>query len=354
DQLPVEHPRDVEFSSEGGNPLAQSEDFVHCSCPKCGSAAKRETDTMDTFVDSSWYFLRYPSMTSESKDSQVFDPEVTKKWMPVNQYVGGVEHAVLHLLYARFFTKALNKIGLLDFVEPFKSLFTQGMIYRFGKKMSKSKGNGISPDELVNDYGTDAIRGYELFIGPPSDDVEWNDQGVEGVSRFLQRFRSLTPVDTSAEEVVVSTHKCLLAYQRDFDNFQYNTLVSHLMKWVNEVNGKQIGKEEYKMILQVLAPIFPFTAEQLWEKYYDTSAATTIFDAGWPQGDESKAKDASFELVVQILGKVRDKMQAPTDISQDEALELIKTSEKTQKHIEGKEIVKVIYIPNKLINLIVK
>ena len=350
DQLPVLLPDIVEFKPTGESPLKDAPNFMNTVCPIDGKPAKRETDTMDTFVDSSWYFLRFisPEFIEGS-----FDPKLIKYWMPVDKYIGGVEHAILHLLYARFITKALHKLGYLDFKEPFLSLFNQGVIYRNGAKMSKSKGNVVSPDELVKKFGTDTLRGYELFIGPPEQEAEWNDRGVEGVYRFLNKAWDLiqNAQDSDDDEVKNNLEFTIDKINTDINRFHFNTTVSTLMEFVNNAKGKTISKDSVKRLVLIMAPLFPHFAEEAWEFL---SGSFSVFDQKWPIANEAILQLLKVTIVIQINGKVRDTITVSKGISEKELESLALSSEKIKSHLKDSPIKKTIVIPNRLINIITK
>lgn len=369
--LPLLLPTDVEFTGKGESPLTTSKTFVNTTCPKCGKPAKRDVDTMDTFVDSSWYYLRY--IDNKNEDC-MFDSELVNKWMPVDQYIGGVEHAIMHLLYARFFVKALKKVGMLDFDEPFKNLLTQGMVLMDGSKMSKSKGNTVSPLEIIDEYGADTARLFVLFAAPPERDLDWSEQGVEGCFRFLNRVYRLVDelkdmVKTNAE-IKVSTkedkamrftiHSTLKKVTDDLSfKFGFNTAIASLMELINEMykykeldtkdNG--IIKEGIETIITILAPFTPHMGEELWQMI---GKEGSIFDISWPKFDESALVKDEVEVVVQVNGKVRAKLNIDANMSKDDMEKVALENEKIKASIADKTIVKVIAVPKKLINIVVK
>ncbi len=349
EQLPVILPLEADFQPGGESPLARDPNFVHTTCPNCSQQAKRETDTMDTFVDSSWYFLRYCDSTN---DQTAFDPEKVKYWMPVDLYIGGIEHAILHLLYARFFTKALADIGLLNFREPFKQLLDNGMIYLNGKKMSKSKGNVVNPDELVARYGADTLRGYEMFIGPANLDQEWNPNGVAGVHRFLHKTWPLFQSDLEASgELLPETHRLIEKITDDIDNFSFNTVVSSLMSYVNEVTKSKldITNADKKVLAQLMAPIFPHFAEEVWAKL---GGDESIFLSAWPTYDNSKVHADTVIVVMQVNGKTKGTITAKIDSSESTIIELLRTDQKLAKLIP--EAVDRTVYTGRLINFVLK
>ncbi len=370
DQLPVELPDVTDYKPRGRSPLAAVEEWVATTCPQCGGPARRETDTMDTFVDSSWYFLRY---TDASNDTAPWAREVADTWMPVDQYIGGVEHAILHLLYARFFTKAFHDIGLLSADEPFQALFTQGMITRDGAKMSKSKGNVIAPSSYVDRYGADTARCYVLFIGPPDQDADWSDEGVEGVHRFLARLWRLGievgrgPADSPAagdfasEADAVLTRKAHWAIDKvthDLGDrrFAFNTAISAVMELVNEAyrQREDASGEVLRFAAATAASlIFPF-APHTASEVYETATGARAWETPWPVADPAMLVADTFELVAQVNGKVRDRLTAPADASREDLEALARSAPNVQAHLEGRQVVKVIVVPGKLVNIVVR
>jgi len=355
--LPVKLPElnDFKPGKDGKSPLSKVKDFVNVKCPKCGKDAKRETDTMDTFVDSSWYFLRYPSAGNKNR---AFDEKITRYWLPVDQYVGGIEHAVLHLLYARFITKALYKLKKINFNEPFKALFNQGMIYRDGKKMSKSIGNIVSPDQLVEQFGRDSVRGYEVFMGPPDQDKEWADDGIQGIFRFLnktyQLFNKLADkTDTKYKDQQILASNTTKIITDDLERFHLNTIVSHLMKLVKKKKKQEkVDFQAAKTLIILMSPIFPHLAEELWQGIGEKSS---VFESSWPKNTLGKQNLTNRLIVIQINGKKRAIIK--TDITnQTKVKQLVKTDSKIAKLIKDKKVVKEICIgkPISLINLVVK
>ncbi|MDW5593481.1 leucine--tRNA ligase [Conexibacter stalactiti] len=369
DQLPVELPDVTDYKPRGRSPLAAVEEWVATTCPECGGPARRETDTMDTFVDSSWYFLRY---TDANNDSAPWAREVADGWMPVDQYIGGVEHAILHLLYARFFTKAFHDIGLLSADEPFQALFTQGMITRDGAKMSKSKGNVIAPSSYVDRYGADTARCYILFIGPPDQDADWSDEGVEGVHRFLARLWRLGvevgrgPADSPAAGDFVNdadaalTRKAHWAIDKVTNDmgarFAFNTAISAVMELVNESyrHRDQASPEVLRFAAATGASlIFPF-APHTASEVYEQATGQRVWEQPWPVADPAMLVADTFELVAQVNGKVRERLTAPADASKEQLEELARNAPNVQAHLDGKQVVKVIVVPGKLVNIVVR
>ncbi len=373
EQLPVELPEIEDYAPQGKSPLAAAEDWVATECPRCGGAARRETDTMDTFVDSSWYFLRY--LDAENSDA-AWERGAADHWMPVDQYIGGVEHAILHLMYARFFTKALADLGQLGVQEPFANLFTQGMITRDGAKMSKSRGNTVSPGDYVERYGADTARTYVCFMGPPERGGDWTDEGVEGVNRFLSRLWRLceeveerteageapAAVDGEARELLAKAHWAIDKATRDFNRgFQFNTVISAVMELVNEayrlkdgLYGSPEGAAAVRFATATAASlVFPF-APHLGAEIYERLTGERVWEQPWPQADPSLLVSDTVTLVVQVNGKLRDRIEAPAEASKEELLALARESEKVARHLDGQEVVKEIVVPGKLVNLVVR
>jgi len=368
--LPVKLPTDVDFMPHGESPLSRSTEFHKVKCPKCGAKAKRESDTMDTFVCSSWYFLRY----ADPKNSKEFAAaELLKYWLPVDLYVGGAEHTVLHLMYSRFFTKALHKKGLINFDEPFLKLRHQGMILaEDGRKMSKSLGNVINPDEIVEKYGADTMRIYEMFMGPFEDSIPWSPRGVIGARRFLEKVWKLSAKreaqsaklnlgkDVSAsslrgQDLERLMHQTIKKVSEDIENFKFNTAISALMILVNELEKeKEIPLTLYSKFLILLSPFAPHLCEELWEKIGNSES---IFSPSsrqkWPEYDNAKIREEKIELVIQINGKVRDRAPVAADISEEEAKKMALGREKIKKWTGGKKAKKIIFVPRKLVNIVV-
>ena len=369
--LPVLLPTDVEFTGKGESPLTTSKEFATTACPCCGKEARREVDTMDTFVDSSWYFLRYidPKNTEEP-----FSKEMVNKWMPVDQYIGGVEHAIMHLLYSRFFVKAFKSMGMVDFDEPFKNLLTQGMVLMDGSKMSKSKGNTVSPIEIINKYGADTARLFVLFAAPPERDLDWSEQGVEGCFRFLNRVyrlvdelaevaktnaevKAVTKEDKAMRLVIHSTLKKVTADLSE--KFGFNTAIAALMELINEMykykeldtRNDGIIREGIETIVTILAPFTPHLGEELWTMI---GKEGSVFNISWPKYDESALVQDEVEVIVQVNGKLRDKISMDANIAREDMEKIALESEKVKAAIEGKNVVKVIAVPKKLVNIVVK
>jgi leucyl-tRNA synthetase len=373
DQLPIELPEIEDYAPQGQSPLAAAEDWVATECPRCGAAARRETDTMDTFVDSSWYFLRY---LDAGNDAAAWDREAADHWMPVDQYIGGVEHAILHLMYARFFTKALADLGHVGVQEPFANLFTQGMITRDGAKMSKSKGNTVSPGDYVERYGADTARTYVCFMGPPERGGDWTDEGVEGVNRFLSRLWRLceevgarTEVAESGaaavgevRELLAKAHWAIDKTTRDFQRgFQFNTVISAVMELVNDayrlkdgLYGSPEGGAAMRFATATAASlVFPF-APHLGAEVFFRLTGERVWEQPWPQADPELLVSDTVTLVVQVNGRLRDRIEVPAEASKEELLELARASEKVARHLDGQKIVKEIVVPGKLVNLVVR
>lgn len=367
DQLPVRLPEDVDFKPTGESPLNDAPDFVHTTCPKCGGPARRETDTMDTFVCSSWYFMRY---TDAQNTTLPFAKDKADKWLPVDQYIGGVEHAILHLLYARFFTKVLKDRGLVSAEEPFKNLLTQGMVLKDGAKMSKSKGNIVSPEDIMRTYGADTARLFILFAAPPERDLEWNDSAVEGcyrflgrVYRFVQRYLAASEGggDPAREkELRYLAHTSLARITEDIDQrFNFNTAVSAIMELVNGLYAAMDAygdkrspaiDEATDILVHVLAPFVPHLAEELWAAL---GHETSVHLETWPQYDESALVQDEVEMVVQINGKVREHITVDVALSKEEVAEQALADARVQALIAGKTVRKTIVVPKKLINFVV-
>ncbi len=357
EQLPVLLPEVERYqpTGTGESPLAAIPEFVNISCPKCGGKAKRETNTMPQWAGSCWYFLRYPS--SQSWD-RAFDPEVINKWLPVSMYIGGIEHAILHLLYARFFTKVLYDLRHINFDEPFLRLFNQGMVCRNGAKMSKSKGNVVSPDELVEKYGTDTVRLYELFIGPPEQDAEWSDRGIEGIHRFLNRVWKLVTANLSASDkfsnsVLRQRHLLVKNVTEGIESFKFNTTISRFMEFVNFAYGLEkdlLDSQTIDVFLILLSPFAPHMTEELWQQ---RGHQRSIFGAEWPTYDQALTRPQQITLVVQVNGKVRAKLEVEADIDQQEAQRLALEAPNVKVHLAGRQPRKVIVVPKRLVNIVV-
>jgi leucyl-tRNA synthetase len=377
DQLPVLLPEQVEITQTGGSPLGRVPEFVNATCPKCGGPARRELDTMDTFVDSSWYFYRY---TSAKNDKAPFDTNTVAYWFPIDQYIGGVEHAILHLIYSRFWTKVMRDLGLVKNDEPAERLFTQGMVIKNGAKMSKSKGNVVSPDDMVARYGADATRMYALFAAPPDRDLDWQEDGVAGVSRFLGRvYRfvmryaeqargragSAVPAELTpqAQALLRKLHQTIRKITEDFGGrWHFNTSIAAVMELVNEltaaeqaISAGQVPDAALAAILRdlvlMLAPFAPYLAAELWSQIGQPEG---ILRTAWPAFDEALAREDEIEIPVQVNGKLRSVLLVPVGIEQDALRDMALADEKVKAAIGGKQIVKVIMVPGKLVNIVVK
>ncbi|MGN0031894.1 MAG: leucine--tRNA ligase [Candidatus Gastranaerophilaceae bacterium] len=378
-QLPVMLPKDVDFSVAGKSPITTSKTFKDTVCPVCGGHAVRETDTMDTFMCSSWYYLRYADAKNSEK---CFDKDIVNHWLPVDQYVGGIEHAILHLLYSRFFTKALRDCGLLDFDEPFKNLLTQGMVLKDGSKMSKSKGNTVDPDEIFENYGADTARLFILSDSPPARDFDWSDAGVEGCYKFLNRVWRLISTnadninlyhpelvsgslkDKSNDDLVRTVHIAIKGITNDISNdFQFNTVISKYRELTNAIYDWQAKKsqltDEDKNVLsfaiisliKLMSPVAVHLTEEAW---HELGGKGSIHEQEWCKWDENLAKSSSITLVVQVNGKVKDKIEVQDGLTQDEMKQVALNSPKIKANIDGKTVVKTIVVPGKLVNIVVK
>ncbi len=371
EELPVLLPENVEFKPNGESPLKYAEKFVHCHCPNCGGEAIRETDTMDTFVCSSWYYMRY----CDAHNSEIpFDKEKAKYWLPVDQYIGGVEHAILHLMYARFFNMVLKDIGWLENEEPFSRLLTQGMVLKDGSKMSKSVGNVVSPEDIINRYGADTARLFILFAAPPDRDLEWSDQGVEGSYRFLNRIWRLmgecaekakagaipASLNEVSRELHRKTHATIKKVTVDIqDRFNFNTAISAIMELSNTLTAcrddaalsPEVLYEAMEALLLLLSPITPHICEELWQ---GCGFAGQVANQSWPKWDEAALAQDEVEIAIQIAGKVRDRMMIGTSLSTEEIQDLVLANEKVKAFTDGKTIVKFVVVPGKLVNIVVK
>jgi leucyl-tRNA synthetase len=373
EQLPVLLPLDVKLTGEGQSPLARAPEFVNAKCPKCGGTARRETDTMDTFVDSSWYFYRY---TDPRNDKAPFDPKVVKYWFPIDQYIGGIEHAILHLIYSRFFCKVMRDLGLVTHDEPVKRLFSQGMVHKDGAVMSKSRGNVVGAIDMAEKYGCDTARLYTLFAAPPEKDLEWNEQGIEGCARFLHKvFRLVarhadelrevppgTPAEASAKEKALlrATHQTLLRITQDFEvRWHFNTSVAALMELVNELGAEggsqlqevtpSVRKEILSLLVQMLNPLAPHIAEELWQMMGNT---THLVETSWPEYRADLAEEEQCEVVIQVNGRVRGRLVVDPGLNEEELLGRALADPKVAALMNGKRVVKTIVVPNKLVNIV--
>lgn len=371
EDLPVLLPTDVEFTGKGESPLTTSKQFMSTTCPHCGKPARREVDTMDTFVDSSWYFLRYVDSNNENEP---FSKEFVNRWHPVDQYIGGVEHAIMHLLYARWFVKAFKSMGMVDFNEPFKNLLTQGMVLMDGSKMSKSKGNTVSPMDIIDEYGADTARLFVLFAAPPERDLDWSEQGVDGCFRFLNRVYRLVDeladvvkkdvefgeLNSQDKDMRYTIHSTLKKVTADLsEKFGFNTAISALMELINDMYkykeldniNEAVIKEGVQTIVTIIAPFAPHLGEELWTMI---GKEGSVFDIDWPKYDEKALVKDEIEVVVQVNGKVRGKLTVNSNISKDEMEKVALEDEKIKGLVEGKTIVKVVAVPKKLVNIVVK
>lgn len=373
EDLPIQLPTDVDFSVQGKSPITTSKTFQNAVCPICGAPAVRETDTMDTFICSSWYYLRYADANNDKKP---FCKELVNKWLPVDQYVGGIEHAILHLLYSRFFTKALRDIGLLDFDEPFKNLLTQGMVLKDGSKMSKSKGNTVDPDEIFANYGADTARLFIISDSPPARDFDWSDAGVEGCYKYLCRVYRLyskfqdkikleynlpETVDKKAEDLIREVHLSISKITSDIENeFQFNTVVSKYRELTNAIYDYIKDEETINYdvlsfalvtLLKLISPVAVFMSEEI---YQTLGGVGSIHEQKWPVADMTKTKQNNILLIVQINGKIRDKIETTAGQTNDELTKLAMNSEKTKQFMDGKTVVKTIVVPDKIVNIVVK
>ncbi|WP_293388507.1 leucine--tRNA ligase [Phascolarctobacterium sp.] len=376
DQLPVRLPEDVSFTAGAKSPLATSEEFVHCKCPKCGADATRETDTMDTFLCSSWYYLRY---TDAHNDKMPFDKELNNYWGPVDQYIGGIEHAILHLLYSRFFVKVLRDAGLVDYNEPFSNLLTQGMVIKDGAKMSKSLGNVVSPEEILSKYGADTARLFILFAAPPERELEWSDQGVEGSFRFLNRIWRIVQAFEAvlAQKVTEYDHSNLSEAEKNLrrvlhssikkvtndieTRFNFNTAISTMMELVNALYAyKEAAKEPnagliYEAIsdlIKMMSPFVPHITEELWRGAID--ANSSVHEQSWPECDEEALKVDNVEIVLQVNGKVRGRLTVPAEATKEELEKIAMADANVQAHIGDATVRKVICVPGRLVNIVAK
>ena len=372
-QLPVKLPVDVDFSVQGKSPILTSKTFIDTKCPICGGDAKRETDTMDTFICSSWYYMRY---SDARNDKEAFNKKLVNKWLPVDQYVGGIEHAILHLLYSRFFTKALKDIGLLDFDEPFKNLLTQGMVLKDGSKMSKSKGNTVDPDEIFKTYGADTARLFIISDSPPARDFDWSDAGVEGCYKFLCRvyrlyskyqdkiklnYVILDNPDKKSADLIREVHIAIKKITSDIENeFQFNTVVSKYRELTNSIyeyirDEKDINYDVLSfaliVLLKLISPVVVFMSEEI---YQTIGGSGSIHNLDWPKFDEEKTKQNNITLIVQINGKIRDKIETTSGQTNDELSKLALESDKVKQFMGDMKVIKTIVVPDKIVNIVAK
>ncbi|MCI0514735.1 leucine--tRNA ligase [candidate division KSB1 bacterium] len=369
DQLPIELPFQVKFTGTGESPLTTNPDFVNTPCPRCGHAAQREVDTLDTFVCSSWYFLRY---IDPQNDQKAWDPEIANAWLPVDQYVGGAEHATMHLLYARFFTKVLFDLGLINFDEPFKRLIHQGIITHKGEKMSKTKGNVVNPDKYIEEFGSDTFRIYMMFMGSYTDGGDWSDEGIHGVSRFINRFWRLIQQlleqpaqgtsSAHSQELERIRHYSIKMATIDLERFHFNTVISRIMELVNATylylqnlppteQDRALLERVRDTLVQLLAPFAPHTCEELWHQAGNT---TSIFDSPWPEYDAAMLTQETVTVVIQINGKLRGEIKVARDADEKTVLTIAQVDEKVKKYLQDKSILKAIFVKNKLLNIVVR
>jgi leucyl-tRNA synthetase len=374
EDLPVVLPLDVQPKASGGSVLADLPSFFETTCPACGGAARRETDTMDTFVESSWYFARY---TCPDYNKGPLDKERLAYWMPVDQYIGGIEHAILHLLYARFFTKVLRDMGIVTFDEPFTNLLTQGMVIKDGAKMSKSEGNIVDPEDMINRYGVDTTRLFSLFAAPPERDLDWKEEGVEGGSRFLHRAwrlvyelrtrlskepSSMGKADLPPDlwEIRQKVHKTIKKVTEDIERFHFNTAIAAVMELVNHIyqtkddieatpQAQSVWRETIESLILLLAPFVPHVTEELWE---GLGKKESVIKAPWPEYDQQAIAEEEIVIVVQVNGKLRDRLLVPVSSEAEAIKEMALTSPKVRRHIDGKEVKKTIFVPEKLVNIV--
>ncbi len=363
--LPVRLPLGVPITGKGRSPLESVDSFMNVPCPQCGVPARRESDTMDTFVDSSWYFYRY---CDPRNDQAPFDSATIARWFPIDQYIGGVEHAILHLIYSRFWTKMMRDVGVIQNDEPVKRLFTQGMVIKDGAKMSKSLGNVVSPDEMAARFGADSARAYSLFGGPPDRDLDWQDEGVSGVNRFLARvYRFVTRnADSTAtgdsgescREALRKMHQTIRKITEDYDGrWHFNTSIAALMQFTNDLYALESGlsaavrRQCCEALTLMLAPFAPYLAQELWETLGNSGP---VFRQSWPTFDPELAKEDLAEIPVQVNGKVRGHIHAPFGTAKDELEHLALDNEKVKSFLAGKQIVKVVIVPDRLVNIVVK
>ncbi|MDR2825527.1 MAG: leucine--tRNA ligase, partial [Deltaproteobacteria bacterium] len=380
ENLPVILPLEIKTHPDGRSPLPDTPEFYRCACPKCGGVARRETDTMDTFVESSWYFARY---TGARSTDRAFNPEAVKNWLPVTQYIGGVEHAILHLLYSRFFVKALRDCGFIALDEPFSRLLTQGMVLMAGSKMSKSKGNVVAPVDMISKYGADTVRLYCLFAAPPERDFEWTESGIEGSSRFVQRVWrladeltgklplarpcSVTSADATgalARETRLKEHATIKKAGEDIaDRFQFNTAIAAVMELVNHLylakdqlltteEGKKTLSSALSTVLVLLTPFTPHLAEELWQLLGNAEKFGRVSGQSWPVYEEDALQREIITVVVQINGKLRGKLELPADMASAEVEKAALQEPNIQRHLSGLSIKKVLYVPGKLVNVV--
>ena len=375
DQLPILLPENIQITGAGKSPLREAPDFLRAVCPRCQGPAERETDTMDTFVDSSWYFYRY---TNPRFAELPVDPKAIEYWFPIDQYIGGVEHAILHLIYSRFFAKVMRDVGLTKVDEPVARLFTQGMVIKDGAKMSKNKGNIVDPDDMVRKYGADTTRMYVLFAAPPEKDLEWSDAGIEGIYRFLTRVhrfagkhiselqgvkassalgKDASAPSTEDRQVLRKLHQTIRRVTGDFEGrWHFNTDIAALMELVNQLyaseeqTSKPVLRETLETLIKLLSPFAPYLSQELWTAL---GHPEDLLRVEWPAFDEGLAKDEEREVVVQINGRLRSKIRVREDLPQDELQEVALTDPRIAHILDGHKILKTIVVPNKLVNIVI-
>ena len=358
-ELPVVLPEVTDYRPKGVPPLASNEEWLNVPCPRCGKSAKREADTMDTFVDSSWYFLRY---VDPRNDQAPFDRRLVDYWCPVSQYIGGIDHATGHLLYSRFFVRVMREMGLLGFGEPFARLFHQGWLQMGGSKMSKSRGNVEGPDALVEEYGADAVRTYILFMGPADQDMEWTDTGIEGIVRFLRRLwrvvlevaEGAPPAASADTPLARKAHTTVAKVTDDIERrFQFHTPISAVMELTNELArtpDDSAARFAAETAVSLIQPYAPHVAEELWQRL----GHERLWSEPWPQADPTLLERDTFELVIQVNGRVRDRVEVPSDLPEEELVERAKASARVQSYLDGSEIAQTIVVPRKLVNIVTK
>ena len=352
EHLPWTLPDDVEYKPKGTSPLGTSKELIDRTERIFGQGWRPEIDTMDTFVCSSWYYLRYPDNLNKNEP---FDQNKVNSTLPVDMYIGGAEHATMHLLYSRFITKALRDLGYLKFNEPFKRLFHQGTITKDGAKMSKSKGNTVSPDEFIENYGSDTFRCYLMFMGPYDEGGDWNDKGITGIFRFLTKIINICRKDDgeSLEKDQKIIHKTIKSVTEDLEKIKFNTSISKMMECINEITSSNtLSKKDKEYIVKMIAPFAPHLSEELWEELGNEESS--VFDEDWPKHDDNKIVDNSMIIAIQVNGKLRGSIEVSADASKDSILLEVKEVENVKKFIDGMNILKEIYVPNKLVNLVVK
>jgi leucyl-tRNA synthetase len=359
EDLPVELPKEAPFTGKGGSPLNKVKEFVNVACPKCKGSARRETDTMATFFDSSWYFLRF---CSPKFDKAPFDQQETRYWMPVDQYIGGIEHAILHLLYSRFFTKFFKDLGIIEFAEPFNRLLTQGMVLKDRAVMSKSRGNIVDPDSIIKKYGADTLRLFILFAAPPETELEWDDRGIEGAFKFLNRVWRILEIKNSKLKIQNDTthfrgypelkkkmHVTIKEVTEDIENFKFNTAIASLMELTNTIYQSGYDKEAFSNLIIMLSPFVPHFSEELWQRLGNKKS---IFLEEWPKYDPRLLIEENVIIVIQVNGKLRSKIEVPADISEGELKKLVLADEKLKPWLQNKPVKNLIIVPKKLVNLV--